>query len=190
MRRVFKVTGIKVFIVVSLLSVMLAGCVDPPGPVASDQSFRVTSVSAQVFKKGDRRVPLLQTEFEHIRLSTINAFGLNQNRVLADLKQVMANSLIPASRQGKQEVRAEFVLYTMRLRTVSETFTNLVGWLDFYDAKSGAQLASVDVAISPMTGMKASEVRRLWRTTGNVVQEYESLMDLAKDTMPKYLPRP
>ena len=169
---------------------MLAGCVDPPGPVASDQSFRVTSVSAQVFKKGDRRVPLLQTEFEHIRLFTINADGLNQYRVLADLKQVMANSLIPASRQGKQEVRAEFVLYTLRLRTVSETSTVLFGWLDFYDAKSGVRLASADVAISPMTGMKPSEVRRLWRTKGNVVHEYRSLMELTKNTMPKYLPQP
>jgi len=175
---------------VSLLGVLLAGCVDPPGPVASDQSFRVTSVSAQVFKKGDRRVPLLQTEFEHIRLFAINAHGLSQSRVLADLKQVMAGSLIPASRQGAREVRAEFVLYSLRLRTVSETFTTLVGWLDFYDATSGVRLASADVAISPMTGMKPSEIRRLWRTTGNVVQEYESLMDLAKNTMPKYLPRP
>ncbi len=176
--------------VVSLLSVLLAGCVDPPGPVASDQSFRVTSVSAKLFKPGDRPVPLLVADFEHLRIGAINAYGLNQNRVLADLKQVMAGSLIPASRQGAREVRAEFVLYTMRLRTVSETSTVLVGWLDFYDAKSGARLASADVAISPMADMKPSEVRRLWRTTGNVVQEYESLMDLAKDTMPKYLPRP
>lgn len=190
MRRVFKVAGIKALVFASFLSVLLAGCVETAGPVASDVSYRVTSVSAQVFKKGDRPVPLLLSDFEQNRLLTINAFGLTQTRVLADLKQVMADSLIPASRQGTREVRAELVLYALGLRSHAGTDTYLIGWLDFYDGISGVRLASPNVAISRMAGMKPRDLRKLWQADGNVVQEYESLMELTKNTLPKYLPRP
>lgn len=182
--------GAKSFMCISLLTIFLVGCVKPSGPVASDQSFRVTSVSVQVFKKGDRPVPLLLSDFEQSRLSTINDFGLNQNRVLADFKRVMADSLIPASRQGARQIHAELVLYALRLRSKAGTDTYLVGWLDFYDAISGVRLASPNVVISQMAGMKPRELRKLWQTDGNVVQEYEALMDLTRNTLPKYLPQP
>lgn len=190
MRHVFQVTGIKVFMCVSLLGVLLAGCSDPPAPVASDQSFRVTSVSTQVFKPGDRPVPLVVSDREANRLYFVDNFGLNRGRVLADLKKVMASSLVPASRQGTLDVHAEFVLYALGLKQGTSGGTYLRGWLDFYDAGSGLRVVSAELSVSPYEGMSHSQLISLSKISANIVHEYNKILKVTKDAMPKYLPQP
>ncbi|AXI47658.1 hypothetical protein C1J03_17585 [Sulfitobacter sp. SK012] len=108
----------------------------------------MTSVSARLFNSGERTVPL--------RMSCAGAYsdvradkhGLKLNRVLADLKAVMAGSLIPATRLATRELRAEFVLNDLFLfDATSQNFTRLRGWLDFYDARSEVRVASAEVIV-------------------------------------------
>lgn len=169
---------------------ILTGCAQPPAPVAADQSFRVSAVSARYMQPGERRVPLALLVFENQRFPPAD-LGLKRGRVLADLERVMARSLIPASRQGARDVRAEMVVYAFPLRNnFSEVKTHLNGWLDFYDTRSGARVASTEMALSETQGKTPAQVRAIWRIRANPVREYEKLLQIAERDLPKFLPRP
>lgn len=166
-----------------LMGILLAACglIPPPTPtpVASDQSFRVTSVSSRRYQEaevGEWRYDSLYIDF-----ANIDKYGLTENRVLADLKRVMTDSLIPASRQGTREVRAEFILTDLYHRENSEHFPTYIGGdLNFYDAQTGVRVASATFFAKP----------KFDKSSVNVVQEYNTLLRLTKEALPKFLPQP
>ncbi len=165
------------------MAILLAACgLTPPPtptPVASDQSFRVTSVSSRRYQEAE--VGVWRYDSLHIDFANIEKYGLTENRVLADLKQVMTDSLIPASRQGTREVHAEFILTELYHRENSEHFPTYIGGdLNFYDAQTGVSLASARYFTKP----------KFDKSSVNVVQEYNTLLGLTREALPKFLPQP
>ncbi|MEP4195760.1 MAG: hypothetical protein ABJL99_09015 [Aliishimia sp.] len=178
------------FSILGCFALLLAGCVEPPAPVASDQSFRVSAVSVRFVENGTRPIPLSLFQHPNDRFPPAD-IGLSKARVRADVNRALEGSLIPASRQGMRDVRAELVLYALQLRQGrSETVTVMSGWLDFYDTKSGTQVASSLISITPTQGLSVDEFRAARRVFSNPVREYDALIRILGQQLPKFLPRP